>query len=278
VRGRAGGLLISILLLLTVRTPANALKGYPGEALLVPARAGETRARFLGHEFTRVILAGRPYFPVAVPLSARPGTFTLEIEGRRSRRLTLRILPKTYPVERLTLPRRMVTFPPEILARVRRELALLRGTLAVSRGGICRWKEPFELPVRGRVSSPFGLRRILNGEPRSPHGGVDFAVPAGTPVRSAQEGRVVLTGEFYLPGRVVILDHGCGVYTYYAHLSRILVRRGDRVRRGEVIGLSGASGRATGPHLHFGLYLSGVKVDPVSFVKLIQYFTREDKR
>ncbi len=241
--------------------------GHPGEVVFLPAAPGDLRARFLGHEFSPVILGDRAYFLIAVPLETRPGTFQVEIRGTRVRGLSLKILPKKYPTEHLKLPPKMVTFPPKILARVRREIKIIRQALSKTEEGLCRWEGDFGLPVAGRLSSPFGLRRILNGEPRSPHGGVDLAVPLGTPVRAAQEGRVILVGEFYLPGKVVILTHGCGVYTYYAHLSRVLVKEGQRVRKGEIIALSGASGRATGPHLHFGLYLSGVKVDPLFFIQ-----------
>ncbi len=263
---------VFLLLLASLFFPLRGLSqgplvGHPGEVVFIPAAPGELRARFLGHAFSPVLLGSRAYFPIAIPLRTSPGIFRVEIEGSAPRRVSLEVRPKRYPTEHLKLPPKMVTFPPEILARIRREVKLIRGVLSRHGEGLCRWEKGFILPVKGRVSSPFGLRRVLNGESRSPHGGVDLAVPSGTPVRAAQEGRVVLVGEFYLPGKALVLDHGCGVYTYYAHLSRILVRKGQRVRRGEVIALSGASGRATGPHLHFGLYLSGVKVDPLFFIR-----------
>ncbi len=242
---------------------------YPGEVIFLPAKRGEKRARFLNHLFYPVKIGSRKGFLLAAPFDTSPGTYTALVEGLRPRKLLLRVRPKSYPEERLTLPRKMVEFPPAVLARIQREWTRLKRALSSAEGS-CRWEKPFVLPAQGRISSPFGLRRILNGQPRSPHSGVDLALPKGTPVKAAQEGRVELVGDFYLPGRVVILSHGCGVHTYYAHLSKILVRPGVWVKQGQVIGLSGASGRATGPHLHFGFYVSGVKVNPLQALKILE--------
>ncbi|WP_297058056.1 M23 family metallopeptidase [Thermosulfurimonas sp.] len=265
---RLRALLVLLLWLVSVTaSAATVFRGYPGEVVLIPVKDPRLEARFRGHLFRPLRLREGLYLPLALPLDTPPGIYTLRAGGLS---LTVRVLPKSYPEEHLRLPPRMVTFPPEILARVRREIKLLRGTLGRVEGRACRL-EDFVLPVSGKISSPFGLRRILNGEPRSPHRGVDLAVPEGTPVRAASAGRVILTGDFYLPGRVVLLGHGCGVYTYYAHLSRILVRKGERVRKGQIIALSGATGRTTGPHLHFGVYLSGVAVNPVIFIQEVRH-------
>lgn len=242
---------------------------FPGGVAFIEARAGEREALFRGHRFPLLYYQGTRGFLIAAPLGTPPGDYTVVIKGAGRRSVKVRVRPKEYPEEHLRLPERMVRFSPEVLRRVKRELAIIKGVLSRP-GGVCRWHKPFRLPARGRITSPFGLKRILNGEPRSPHSGIDIGVPEGTPIKASQDGTVALTGEFYLPGKVVILSHGCRVYTYYAHLSKILVAEGDKVKAGQVIGLSGSSGRATGPHLHFGLYLSGIKVDPLYAIKLLE--------
>ena len=242
---------------------------FPGGVAFIEARAGEREALFRGHRFPLLYYHGTKGFLIAAPLGTPPGDYTVVIKGAGRRTVKVAVRPKEYPEEHLRLPERMVRFSPEVLRRVKRDLAIIKGVLSRP-GSVCRWHKPFRLPVQGRITSPFGLKRILNGEPRSPHSGIDIGVPEGTPIKASQDGTVVLTGEFYLPGKVIILSHGCGVYTYYAHLSKILVAEGDKVKAGQVIGLSGSSGRATGPHLHFGLYLSGIKVDPLYAIKLLE--------
>ncbi len=234
---------------------------FTGEITWLPLGSPIKEARFLGRSFWPVVYRKQYGLLLAAPLKTAPGVYPLILEGEKRHILKVEIRSREFPVEHLKLPEKMVKFPPSVLKRIQREIARIRRVLT-RRGGVCRWEEPFVWPAEGRISSPFGLQRILNGEPRSPHSGVDLALPEGTPVKAAQKGRVVLVGDFYLPGKIVLLSHGCGVYTYYAHLSQILVTRGQKVKRGEIIGLSGASGRATGPHLHFGFYISGVKVDP----------------
>ncbi|QJA05545.1 M23 family metallopeptidase [Thermosulfurimonas marina] len=267
-------LLLSLLLGLSPGARAQTLRAHPGEALILSAENFQ-RARFLGRTYFPVEIGDLRLFLLPIPLKLTPGGYPLTlVRGPVVLRREVSVLPKAYPEERLKLPERMVIFPPKVLARIKKEVALILRTVSRTEGA-CRWPGPMVPPVKGRVSSPFGLRRILNGRPRSPHSGVDFAVPAGTPVRAAQSGRVVLTGDFYLPGKVIILSHGCGIYTYYAHLSRIKVKKGQEVSQGEVIALSGATGRATGAHLHFGLYVAGERVDPLFVIRSLEdYYER----
>lgn len=122
-------------------------------------------------------------------------------------------------------------------------------------------------PVDGRLSSPFGLRRFFNGEERNPHSGLDFAVPQGTPVKAPADGVVTIVADYFFNGKTVFIDHGQGLVTMYCHLSAFDVQVGDVVKRGQVIGRVGATGRATGPHLHWNVSLNNARVDPALFIQ-----------
>ncbi len=249
----------------------------PGEAFLlrVPGRAKE--ACLLKHCFPLVSLGSEARGFVAVPYGASPGRAVLEIHFASGKRASvgLNIIPKTFPEEHLKLPPKMVTFDKKTLARIKRERArLLEALKPVTKEE--PYLGPFVRPVEGRLSSPFGLRRILNGQPRSPHMGVDFAAPEGTPVVAFGDGQVVLTGDFYLSGRTVVINHGLGLYSIYCHLKEIVVTEGDKVRRGQRIGLVGRTGRVTGPHLHFGVSLTGLRVDPLSLITLRPFSVRKE--
>ncbi len=240
----------------------------PGEVLFLESEA--ERAVFLENEFLPVNYLGKRGFFIAVPLETKPGTYPVRLVSETPKVVLLKVREKRFPEEHIEVPPKMVYFDEETLRRIKQEVALVRSAVRVKKGMECRWDEPFIWPVHGRISSPFGLRRFFNGEPRAPHSGIDIAVPSGTPVKASQKGKVVLSREFYLLGKVVVISHGCGLYTLYAHLKELKVREGEVVKRGQVIGLSGASGRATGPHLHFGFYISGVKVDPMEVLKLLE--------
>jgi murein DD-endopeptidase MepM/ murein hydrolase activator NlpD len=129
------------------------------------------------------------------------------------------------------------------------------------------WHGPFRLPLNGRVrGTNFGKRRILNGQPRSPHTGADFPAPTGTPIHATQSGRVVLAEELYFAGNTVIIDHGLGIYSLYGHLSATNVAVGDAVKAGAVIGKVGATGRVTGPHLHWGVTVNKARINPTQLI------------
>ncbi len=179
----------------------------------------------------------------------------------------LHVAQRTYQVQRIDgLPSRQVTPDPEDLERIRADGAAIA---AVRRGDTAEayFASRFVWPVRGRVSGVFGSPRILNGEPRRPHGGVDVVAPRGTPVVASADGVVVLAHpDMFFTGRTVMIDHGHGLASVYAHMSEILVRQGQRVARGTPIGRVGASGRATGPHLHWGVSLFDTHLDPALLV------------
>lgn len=170
---------------------------------------------------------------------------------------------RKYEVQSISgLPGRFVSPPPEELARIEHENELI---MAVRTRDTDRlfFADGFDWPVPGIVSSLFGSRRILNGVPKAPHLGVDIAAPEGTPIRAAADGIVSFIGpDFYYDGNITFLDHGHGVSTSYMHQSKFLAKAGDKVARGQDIGLVGQTGRATGPHLHWGLNWFQLKLDP----------------
>lgn len=175
---------------------------------------------------------------------------------------------RAFPTQHLTLPRAMVDLDAPTLARVQAEREALRVVLADSVGERL-WRGPFRVPVEGgQPAGGFGLRRLINGQPRSPHAGYDWAAPVGTPVLAANTGRVVLVAEHFFAGRNVVVDHGLGLFTLYYHLDETRVASGERVTAGQTLGTVGATGRVTGPHLHFAVLLRGARVDPESLLAL----------
>ena len=129
------------------------------------------------------------------------------------------------------------------------------------------------MPLQGRITTVFGTGRVLNGKPRSSHSGVDISGEKGKPVKGSNSGRVLLADDFYLSGKTIVVDHGWGVSTIYAHLDRIDVKEGQDVNRGQVLGTVGTTGRSTGPHLHFGALIRGSKVDPLQLIEVTRAFT-----
>jgi murein DD-endopeptidase MepM/ murein hydrolase activator NlpD len=211
---------------------------------------------------------------VGVDLAASPGQRYLSVEIKNlegssfERVFQVQVKPGGFEVQRLTLPEEMVTLKGEVLQRVLAEnKKMLQIFNRVNPERL--WQHSFIKPVEGPITSAFGLRRIINGEGRSPHSGVDIRAPEGTEVGACNDGIVVFVQELYLCGKTIIIDHGFGLYSMYFHLSEIRVNEGDAVGIGECIGLVGASGRVTGPHLHWGIRLLGAKVDPLSLVRAV---------
>ena len=167
-----------------------------------------------------------------------------------------------FPVQRLTLPRGMVNLDPEAERRAANEAVRLRAlydTVTPER----LWRGPFTQPVASRKPGDgFGFRRIINGQPRMPHSGIDYSADRGTPVVASNRGRVALLGDFFFAGRLVALDHGLGLYTLYFHLDGVAVSEGQIVERGQTVGTVGTTGRSTGPHLHFAAQLGRARINP----------------
>ncbi|UCC66174.1 MAG: M23 family metallopeptidase [Deltaproteobacteria bacterium] len=208
-----------------------------------------------------------------VDLGVSPGPHPLRVSGEDpggrpfKSVFQVKVRKGEFRVQRLTLPREMVELKEEVLRRVQEENRKVKKILL----GIRRekfWHNYFVKPVDGSITGAFGLRRIINDQPRSPHSGVDISASLGSPVRSCNGGIVVLAQELYFGGKTIIIDHGLALYSIYMHLAEMRVRKGEEVKGGDVIGLVGATGRATGPHLHWGIRLMGARIDPLSLLRL----------
>jgi len=201
-----------------------------------------------------------------------PGSYPLEVQvstpgnSPSTYRTSIKVEKKEFGEQSLTLPENMVTLDLETLKRVRKESVEFRKLWDIHTPKRY-WHGNFVRPVPGKLSTPFGLGRILNGEPRSPHSGVDLRANLTEPVRAANHGRIVLVGDFFFHGKAVVIDHGWGLYTMYFHLLKANVAAGDLVGKSYVIGLAGSTGRATGPHLHWGVRLAGARVDPFALMR-----------
>jgi murein DD-endopeptidase MepM/ murein hydrolase activator NlpD len=212
---------------------------------------------------------------IGADVDAKPGSAKLRLVARSPsgtevrNDLTVTIKRKAFHQESFNVAPDFDRMTPENLAEIRREqseFARVYGTPTTER----LWEAPFIRPVPHQESaSSFGRRRIINGTPRAPHGGLDLSSPAGTEVVASNHGKVVLAGNFFFAGGSVVLDHGGGLYTMYFHLSEIRVGEGSMVRKGEVVALSGATGRVTGAHLHWGARLANARIDPLELIRKI---------
>lgn len=184
--------------------------------------------------------------------------------GEAARWLQVDIQPRDWPIERVNgVPPKTVSPPAAIAERIRREQARVAQARATSDDGL-GFAQAFIWPVKGRISGRFGNQRVYNGTPGAAHSGMDIAVPTGTPVHAPASGRVVFSdADLYLTGGTVLIDHGYGIGSNFLHLSRLDVQVGERVEQGQVIGLAGATGRATGPHVHWGMTWFDVRIDPL---------------
>lgn len=205
---------------------------------------------------------------VGIDLKAEPGPHAVQVDAADGpRRVEFTVDAKEYASQHIKLRNQAhVTPSPEQLERYAREHAEQMQAYARFRPtGPSNVLLP--APVQGRLSSPFGLRRFFNGQERNPHSGLDFAVPRGTPVQAPADGVVTVVGDYFFNGRTVFVDHGQGFITMYCHLDSVSVMKGQEVKRGDVLGKVGATGRATGPHLHWNVSLNGNRVDPAIFLK-----------
>jgi murein DD-endopeptidase MepM/ murein hydrolase activator NlpD len=215
-----------------------------------------------GNEWTTIL---------GVDLDTTPGEHKTEAlltmdDGRVERReISVNVVAKRFPTTQLKVAEKFVELNEADLARSRREASETNAIYSRITTSIVP-EEAFSDPIPGVAGTNFGERRIFNGAPRAPHSGADLHAAAGTPVHATNRGRVVLAKNLFFTGNTVILDHGLGIYSLYAHLSRIDVKSGEIVKNGQLVGLVGATGRVTAPHLHWGMRVQGARVDPFSLV------------
>jgi|Deesub1362A_J573_1020465.scaffolds.fasta_scaffold00165_28 murein DD-endopeptidase MepM/ murein hydrolase activator NlpD len=203
----------------------------------------------------------------AVDVRTEPGVYEIVVSnGENKKRLELHVRHIEFPVRRLTLPEDKVTLSSENLKRVEKEKARL--SLIWGKVSDRLWDGKFIMPLENSISAGFGIKRIMNRKKESIHRGIDIRGKNGEAVKAANTGRVVLAEELFFGGNTVIIDHGQGIYTVYMHLSKFNVTYGEIVSKGDIIGFVGSTGRATGPHLHFGVKVTAVNVNPVSFTRL----------
>jgi len=242
----------------------------PGGVAVIPVgEAGKPspEVEYRGRRVMTVAENGRWHAIVGIGLSAKPGSHQIRVKhGQDNRTVSFRVRDKEYETQHITLKnKRMVNPYKDDLDRIRAEQKRSRAAFAA-------WSERedigtrFLLPVDGIVSGTFGKRRFFNGEPRRPHSGLDIAAPKGTPIRAPGPGRVVEVGNYFFNGNVVFIDHGQGFITMFCHMDSTNVTIGDEVEAGNVVGTVGATGRVTGPHLHWTVSLGNARVDPTLFV------------
>jgi murein DD-endopeptidase MepM/ murein hydrolase activator NlpD len=209
---------------------------------------------------------------VGIDLDDKPGAYAVHVtamspQGPLEKYIQLYVAAKKFPTRRLSVDEAFVNPPESARARIEAES---KETAAIFEAGApSRLWTKFVRPVPQPANSAFGTRSVFNGQPRSAHSGADFLSPAGTPVKAAASGRVVLAKNLYYSGNTVIVDHGLGVFSLFAHLSRIDVAVGAAVTESDVVGLVGATGRVTGPHLHWTVRVGGARVDPLGVLAVL---------
>jgi murein DD-endopeptidase MepM/ murein hydrolase activator NlpD len=261
-----------------VRVSVTPPRPQPGDVLLLQLSGvpPDVRAEWDGRPLV-LFPAGNGWAGlIGIDLEVRPGPVGWRVtrpsaakNGGALAAGAVTVRARTFPTQQLTLPKGMVDLDAATLARVESERRELKAALAeVTPERL--WRGPFRVPLEGgQPTGGFGLRRLINGQPRSPHTGYDWAAPSGTPVLAANAGRAALVTEHFFAGRHVVVDHGLGLFTLYYHLTETRVAAGDPVAAGQVIGTVGATGRVTGPHLHFAVLLGGARVDPEALLRLV---------
>lgn len=208
---------------------------------------------------------------VGIPLTTKAGTESIKVKGQQgSYTVNFTVAHKDYREQHIKLKNKQQVNPDEQnQQRIAKELKLQLAAYQQFSNRIPS-NVMFDLPIQGRLSSPFGLRRFFNGEERNPHSGLDLAVPQGTPIKAPADGEIILIGDYFFNGKTLFIDHGQGLISMFCHLSAIDVKLGQQVKRGEVVAKVGATGRATGPHLHWNVSLNDARVDPAIFIGKFQ--------
>lgn len=258
------------------RQPAQLVNGAPVVIEVVPpARLTALSAKWLEHDvlFSYDATTKAWYGIAGVGLGTRPGVYTLKLKGTTTRSAeiafsqNIRVRAAKYPSIAVTVAKQYTEPSKEQLERIQQDKTVKQDVFQHT-DPEREWSGKFRPPVEATVSDVFGTRRTFNGKVQSMHQGLDYAVPSGTPVSAVNAGTVLLAGPLYFEGNCVVLDHGQGLLTLYLHLSEVRVKQGDRIKGGQEIGLSGGTGRATGPHLHLAVRWQGVYLNPATLLTL----------
>ena len=241
----------------------NPVPGGIAHVTIAPLSNTAPIVQYAGQRVTVVPVASQWVALVGIPLDVEEGTQQLNTAS--GERIAFEIQPKQYKTQHITIRDKNKVDPDdESSERIVRELAVQQQAKTHFTEG--ETQLDFIKPVPGRDTGRFGLKRFINHQPRNPHSGMDIAAATGTPVATTAAGRVLHTDDFFFSGNTVYVDHGAGVISLYAHLSEITVKPGDVLQQGDIVGKVGRTGRATGPHLHWSVYLNGEPVDPALFL------------
>jgi len=264
----------AVALALAIEVSARSRSIQPGELVVLtmapPAGSERVQVRAFDRDVPAFRITDRKWEAlVGIDLDVRAGTYTVSVTAGSARAgYDLVVTPRTFRTRRLTVDEAFVTPPKAEQPRIEREAALLTDTWKTPAAERL-WNGPFVRPVADPATSAFGTRSVFNGQSRNAHGGADFLSRAGTPIHAPNAGRIVVARPLYFSGNTVIIDHGLGLFSMLAHLSVIDVHEGDRISTGQVVGKVGATGRVTGPHLHWTVRAADARVDPLSLLALL---------
>jgi len=256
------------------------LSGFPGEAVVVDVPQEESLQGITLNWNDRDLEMTRResgwYALIGIDLNVKPGNYTVAATyhfaggSNEQRSIPLVVADKEYPTTRLEVEPKYVELSKENQERAARDRKAINAAYATT-SKLPYWTELFQVPIPGVTGGRnFGNRRVFNDQPRAPHSGADLTAVTGTEILATNRGKVILTGDFFFNGKAVFVDHGMGVLSMYLHLSEILVSEGQIVERGELLGLAGATGRVTGAHLHWGIKVTGARVDPFTLPGVVE--------
>lgn len=232
----------------------------------IPHETPVSNAYFNNKKLAIIKQDQKSYALVGIPLSSKAGIKSIRLESATGeKKLSFEVKPKTYKAQYLNIKNKRKVNPYEKdMARIKKER--IKKSRAKKHWSQQPVEADFIAPVKGEISSIFGLRRFFNKQARRPHSGLDIAAARGTPIHAAADGTVIEAGNFFFSGNMVYIDHGQGLISLYAHMNRIDVKTGDKIHQGQVIGLVGSTGRVTGPHLHLAVIANQTLVDPLLFL------------
>ena len=263
-------LTLLVLFIVTTSYASSLPRHYPVPGGIAVIELGSHRPDKVTFKKRKVLVTlsdKKWYAVVGIPLSSKAGKHKLIVtRQKQQKQIKFTVNKKQYQTQHLEIKNKRKVNPyAKDMDRIIKEKKIIGSALKA-------WTEAhdisftFELPVQGRFSSPFGLRRFFNGQARRPHSGLDIAAPEGTPILAPAEGTIINTGDYFFNGNTVFIDHGQGLITMYCHLNRISVKAGDTVKRGDSIGEVGMTGRVTGPHLHWSVSLNNARIEPKLFL------------